>query len=69
MKYTILLSALVLGACSSQQAEFFRTVEQQRAEGYVWKQIECRQVNPELPAITIDTPIDNKLVCNKLVKE
>jgi hypothetical protein len=68
MKYILISSLIVLGACSSQQTEFFRTVEQQRADGYVWQQIECREVNPELPAITIDTPIGNKLVCNKLVK-
>jgi hypothetical protein len=48
--------------------EFQRTVEKQRAEGYKWEQIPCRQVTPNLPAITIDTPIGNKLVCNKLVK-
>jgi len=68
MKYLILVSALVLGACNAQTAEFWRTVEQQRAEGYVWKEIPCRQVTPGVPAITIDTPIGNKLVCNKLVK-
>ncbi len=68
MKYTILLSLFVLGACSSQQAEFFRTVEKQRAEGYKWEQIPCRQVTPGVPAITIDPPTGKKLVCNKLVK-
>ena len=68
MKYTILLSLLALGACNAQTAEFWRTVEKQRAEGHVWQQIECRQVNPELPAITIDPPTGKKLVCNKLVK-
>ena len=68
MKYILIPLLIVLGACSSQQAEFWRTVEQQRADGYAWQQIECREVNPELPAITIDTPIGNKLVCNKLVK-
>lgn len=69
MKYILIPSLIALGACSSQQAEFLRTVEQQWADGYVWTQIECRQVNPELPAITIDTPIGNKLVCNKLAKD
>lgn len=68
MKTAVLLVSLLLGACSSQQAEFWRTVEKQRAEGYTWKQIPCRQVTPDVPAITIDTPIGNKLVCNKLVK-
>ena len=68
MKYVILLSLLALGACNAQFMEFQRTVEKQRAEGYKWEQIPCRQVTPNLPAITIDTPIGNKLVCNKLVK-
>ena len=68
MKYLILVSALVLGACNAQTMEFVRTVEKQRAEGYKWEQIPCRQVTPGVPAITIDTPIGNKLVCNKLVK-
>ena len=68
MKYTILLSLLALGACNAQTAEFWRTVEKQRAEGHVWKEIHCRQVTPNVPAITMDTPIGNKLVCNKLVK-
>jgi hypothetical protein len=48
--------------------EFFRTVEQQRAEGYTWSQIDCRQVEQGLPALTIDTPTGKSLVCNKLTK-
>jgi hypothetical protein len=68
MKYAILTSLLALGACNAQTMEFVRTVEKQRAEGYVWKEIPCRQVTPGVPAITMDTPIGNKLVCNKLVK-
>ena len=68
MKYTILLSLLALGACNAQTMEFVRTVEKQRAEGYKWEQIPCRQVTPGVPAITIDPPTGKKLVCNKLVK-
>ena len=68
MKYLILTSLLALGACNAQTMEFVRTVEQQRAAGYEWKQIPCRQVTPGLPAITIDPPTGKKLVCNKLVK-
>ena len=68
MKYTILLSLLALGACNAQLMEFQRTVEKQRAEGYKWEQIPCRQVTPGVPAITIDPPTGKKLVCNKLVK-
>jgi len=69
LKYLILLSLLALGACNAQTMEYFRTVEQQRAEGYVWQQIPCRQVTLGLPAITIDPPTGKKLVCNKLVKD
>jgi hypothetical protein len=69
MKYLILLSLLALGACNTQTMEFFRTVEKQRAEGYKWKQIPCRQVTPNVPAITIDPPTGKKLVCNRLVKD
>ena len=68
MKYLILVSALALGACNAQTMEFWRTVEKQRAEGYVWKEIPCRQVTLGVPAITIDPPTGKKLVCNKLVK-
>ena len=68
MKYTILLSLLALGACNAQTMEFVRTVEKQRAEGYKWEQIPCRQVTPGVPAIIIDPPTGKKLVCNKLVK-
>jgi len=52
----------------STNAEYVKTVNEQVADGYTWQSIDCRQVNPELPAITIDTPIGNSLVCNKLVK-
>ena len=69
MKYLILVSALALGACNAQTMEFWRTVEKQRAEGYVWKEIPCRQVTPGVPALTLDTPIGNKLVCNVLTKD
>jgi hypothetical protein len=47
--------------------EFVRTVEKQRAEGYKWEQIPCRQVTPGVPALTLDMP-GSKVVCNKLVK-
>jgi hypothetical protein len=69
MKYLILTSLLALGACNAQFMEFQRTVEKQRAEGYKWKEIPCRQVTPGVPAITIDPPTGKKLVCNRLVKD
>ncbi len=67
LKYLILTSLLALGACNAQTMEYFRTVEQQRAAGYKWEQISCRQVTPGVPALTLDMP-GSKVVCNKLVK-
>ena len=52
----------------SNNAEFVSTVNEQVDNGYKWKSIECRQVNSELPAITIDTPTGKSLVCIKLEK-
>jgi hypothetical protein len=48
--------------------KFVRTMEEQQALGYKWKQIPCRQVTPDVPAITMDTN-NRKIVCNLLVKE
>lgn len=59
---------LIAGLFYADNSEFFRTVEAQRAEGYTWSQIECRQVERGLPAITINTPTGKSLVCNKLTK-
>jgi len=59
---------LITAAFFADNSEFFRTVEQQRAEGYTWSQIDCRQVEQGLPALTIDTPTGKSLVCNKLTK-
>jgi hypothetical protein len=52
----------------STNAEFVKTVNEQMTDGYAWQLIDCRQVNPELPAITINTHTGKSLVCNKLVK-
>lgn len=48
--------------------EFIDTASKQLKEGYSWKQIECREVTPGLPAITIDSPNGKSYVCNKLKK-
>ena len=56
--------SLLLSACDKT---FWDTVEEQKAQGYKWKEIPCRQVE-NYPAITIDTPTGKKLVCNVLVK-
>ena len=49
-------------------SDFINTVNEQTANGYGWNQIQCRQVTPGLPAITIDTPTGKQLVCHKLQK-
>tara|TARA_B100001057_G_C22001808_1_gene626331 strand:- start:234 stop:428 length:195 start_codon:yes stop_codon:yes gene_type:complete len=61
-----LLAVLVTGLWFADNAEFVSTAEKQRSEGFRWHQIECRDVNPELPAITIDTPTGRRIVCHKL---
>ena len=48
--------------------EFIDTASKQLKEGYSWKQIECREATPGLPAITIDSPNGKSYVCNKLEK-
>jgi|TARA_B100001093_G_scaffold441718_1_gene443025 hypothetical protein len=45
--------------------EFFETVAEQ-IDTHDWYKIHCRQVIPELPALTIETPSGKQLVCNKL---
>ena len=59
---------LTLALFAYDNKDFLETVELQRAEGFTWQQIECRDVNPTLPAITIDTPTGKSLVCAKLTK-
>jgi len=61
-----LLVVLVTGLWFADNTEFVTTTEKQRAEGFRWNQIECRDVNPKLPAITIDTPTGRRIVCHKL---
>ncbi len=52
----------------SSNAEFVSTMNEQVADGYSWQSIDCRETNPDLPSITIDTHMGKSLVCNKLVK-
>ena len=61
-----IIAVLVAGLWFTDNAEFIKTSDQQRDEGFRWHSIECRDVNPELPAITINTPTGRKLVCHKL---
>ena len=59
---------LVMALWSIDNKEFLETVDIQRADGFTWQQIDCREVDQTLPAITIDTPTDKSLVCAKLTK-
>ncbi len=64
----MIIVALMAGLFAFDNKEFFDTVAAQ-IDTHDWQQIDCRQVNPELPALTINTPTGKKLVCNKLVKD
>ena len=60
--------ALIVGLFAYDNKEFFDTVEEQRADGRYWTQIDCRDLENGLPALTINTPTGRKIVCHKLVK-
>jgi len=57
-----------LALFSWDNREYIDTMNAQLADGYSWKQIECRAPDESLPHIAIETPIGNKYVCHKLVK-
>ena len=59
---------VLMAIWSVDNKEFLETVDIQRADGFTWQQIECREVDPKLPAITITTPTGKELVCNKLTQ-
>ena len=59
---------VVMALWANDNTEFLQTVELQRVDGFTWQQIDCREVDPTLPAITITTPTGKELVCNKLTK-
>ena len=59
---------LFLALWSYDNQDFLNTMNEQLAQGYQWKQIECRAPDESLPHIAIETPIGNKYVCNKLEK-
>ena len=58
----------LLAMFNVNHSEFIATASEQIKKGYSWKQIECREAIPGLPAITIDSPNGKKYVCNKLKK-
>ena len=59
---------VLMALWSVDNKEFLETVDIQRADGFTWQQIECREVDSKLPAITITTPTGKELVCNKLTQ-
>ena len=59
---------VVLALWSLDNREYIDTMNEQLAQGYMWKQIECRAPDETLPHIAIETPIGNKYVCHKLMK-
>ncbi len=64
-KIFLVATLLSLGGCN---AAYNEAVKRQLAEGYRWVGIPCRPANPDVPAITIDTPNGKKLVCTVLRK-
>ena len=63
-----ILAVLVAGLWFTDNAEFVKTTEIQRAEGHRWHDIDCREVNESLPNIHILSPSGKKYVCWKLEK-
>ena len=57
-----------LALWSWDNREYIDTMNAQLADGYSWKQIECRAPDESLPHSALETPIGNKYVCNKLMK-
>jgi hypothetical protein len=62
----MIVLAFVSALWFAGNAEFVKTTEAQREEGFRWHQIECRDRNPDLPAIVISTPTGREIVCHKL---
>lgn len=64
----MLALALVAALWSYDNQEFIETANAQLAEGFSWKQIECRAPTPGLPSIKIKSPNGKEYVCYKLEK-
>jgi hypothetical protein len=57
---------LVMLLSATSDSEFNRTVAAQKEAGFRWYNLpECRQVTPDVPAITIDS-VQGQKVCYKL---
>ncbi len=61
----MILIVIMASVIAFDNKEFFDTVAEQ-IHTHDWHSIDCRQVNPELPALTIKTYSDKEIVCNKL---
>lgn len=64
----MIFAFIITGIFAWDNAEFFTVSEQQQQEGYTWHKVDCRPVNPELPALPFDTPLGEKRICYKLEK-
>lgn len=61
----MIVVAFMAGLFAFENKEFFDTVAEQ-INTHDWHQINCRQVEPKLPALTIKTYSGKEIVCNKL---
>ena len=61
----MIVVAFMAGFFAIDNKEFFNTVAEQ-IHTHDWHSIDCRQVDPELPALTIKTYSGKEIVCNKL---
>ncbi len=61
----MILVVIMASVIAFDNKEFFDTVAEQ-IHTHDWHSIDCRQVNPELPALTIKTYSGKEVVCNKL---
>ena len=53
---------LVTALWSMDNREYLDTMNEQLAQGFSWKQIECRAPDESLPHNAIETPLGNKYV-------
>ena len=61
----MILVVIMASVIAFDNKEFFDTVAEQ-IHTHDWHSIDCRQVNPELPALTIKSYNGKEIVCNKL---
>ena len=56
----------ILAMFNINNKEFIDTSSKQIKDGNWWYSIPCREVKPNLPALTIDSPNGKSYVCTKL---